>query len=263
MTEPGPISASLEAGAYQTLRHLLYCRALARKHGVRAELVYLVHGAAIGCMQAGPAEIEAYREDLFNPLFLPPYPRIVLWESLLAATPAEVLDEPLAEPELHRGATFRDYLAGRRRGGMPAPLASLPRITSEVDDPPLLLPDVCAYHYREGRWERQVREWPVVAPRAKLLEKYMYGASAIFGHCVGGRRRQDRRLCPEPYPHPRRADLVRLGPARTRSEWPLLFCELRGLVLRRPSRRARAPSGRSHVRRPPIPAAPAQITVPS
>jgi hypothetical protein len=174
----------LEEGAYQTLRHLLYCRELARSGEARAELVYLVHGGFIGIDPSDPAEIEAYREEVFGSLFRPPYPQIVLWESLLAAVPAEVLDEPLAGSELHRGATFRDYLAGRRLDGQPALHGLSPQITAAADDPPLLLPGVCAYYFRDGRWDKQVRDWPVMAPRAKLLEKYTYGASAIFGHYI-------------------------------------------------------------------------------
>lgn len=171
----------LAGGAYQTLRHLLYVREVARVSGMHTSLVYLLHGPTIGIRDDDPDALEDYRRELFQPLFEQPLPRIVLWGSLLADLPSEILDAPLDVTEVHAGATLRDYLSTRRLAGRPAPLA---QVYAEVSEPPLILDDVIAERWNDGAWENARRKWSVVTPRAKLLAKYANGTSALFGHYV-------------------------------------------------------------------------------
>jgi len=54
-----------------------------------------------------------------------------------------------------------------------------------ADDPPLVLSGVCTSRLEDGRWKKKERgPWAIATPRAKLVEKYTRGTSAIFSHYV-------------------------------------------------------------------------------
>lgn len=173
---------ALAAGAYQTLRHVLYAHALTAATGRPARLAYLVREKAIGIRSAAPAACDGIAHELFGGLFREPLPLIVSWRRFTERLPDDVLDEPLPAGELHAGATLREYLVGRRVSGRPAALA-LPRPHASPDRP-LVLVDVCADQVIDGLWTRRRRDWPVQTPRAKLIAKYSTGTSALFGHYV-------------------------------------------------------------------------------
>jgi hypothetical protein len=74
--------------------------------------------------------------------------------------------------------------------------SSLPSQAS-IPDPDLVLANVHAGRVKKGTWTQEVRAWPIRTPRAKLLDKYSIGTSAIFGHYVFHYPRQqpDRITC--------------------------------------------------------------------